>query len=131
MTYGCLGYLMRHEDCHKSPIPNLYVQIARWCNQQAFYKKMSFWEYTYRNQTYWEQTSGFDVPQEIKSFDEFMRDYESGYYEKEDKRGKVRKICKTLQTLLNTLEMFPEHREELLEMYNYKMQDLINPELWA
>ena len=60
-----------------------------------------------------------------------MRDYESGYYEKEDKRGKVRKICKTLQTLLNTLEMFPEHREELLEMYNYKMQDLINPELWA
>jgi hypothetical protein len=92
---------------------------------------MSFWEYTYRNQTYWEQTSGFDVPTEIKSFDEFMRDYESGYYEKEDKRGKVRKICKTLQTLLDTLEMFPEHREELLEMYNYKMQDLINPELWV
>ena len=63
MTYGCVGYLMRHEDYHDAPISNLYIQIARWCNQQAFYKKMSFWEYTYRNQTYWEQTAGFEVLQ--------------------------------------------------------------------
>ena len=130
MTYGCVGYLMRHEDYHDAPISNLYIQIARWCNQQAFYKKMSFWEYTYRNQTYWEQTAGFEVLQEIKSFEEFQRDYETGYYEREDSRGKVRKICKTLQTLLDTLEMFPEHREELLEMFNYKMSNLKNPLLW-
>ena len=91
---------------------------------------MSFWEYTYRNQTYWEQSAGFIVPQEIKSFEEFLRDFDSGYYEKEDSRGKTRKICKTLQTLLNVLEMFPEHREELLEMFNFKMQNLINPSLW-
>ena len=130
MTYGCVGYLMRHEDYHDAPISNLYIQIARWCNQQAFYKKMSFWEYTYRNQTYWEQTAGFEVLQEIKSFEEFQRDYETGYYEREDSRGKVRKICKTLQTLLDTLEMFPEHREELLEMFNYKMSNLKNPILW-
>lgn len=130
MTYGCVGYLMRHEDYHLAPVSNLYIQIARWCNQQAFYKKMSFWEYTYRNQTYWEQSAGFIVPQEIKSFEEFLRDFDSGYYEKEDSRGKTRKICKTLQTLLNVLEMFPEHREELLEMFNFKMQNLINPSLW-
>ena len=61
---------------------------------------------------------------------EFQRDYETGYYEREDSRGKVRKICKTLQTLLDTLEMFPEHREELLEMFNYKMSNLKNPILW-
>ena len=130
MTYGCVGYLMRHEDYHNAPISNLYLQIARWCNQQAFYKKMSFWEYSYRNQTFWEQGAGFEVLQPIKSFEEFQRDYETGYYEREDSRGKMRKICKTLQTLLDTLEMFPEHREELLEMFNYKMSNLINPQLW-
>jgi hypothetical protein len=26
--------------------------------------------------------------------------------------------------------MFPEHREELLEMFNYKMSNLMNPRLW-
>ena len=56
--------------------------------------------------------------------------YETGYYDREDSRGKVRKICKTLQTLLDTLELFPEHREELLEMFNYKMSNLKNPKLW-
>ena len=91
---------------------------------------MSFWEYSYRNQTFWEQGAGFTVLQPIKSFEEFQRDYETGYYEREDSRGKVPKICKTLQTLLNTLEMFPEHQEELLEMFNYKMSNLKNPKLW-
>ena len=52
-----VGYVMRHEDYHNSPLPNLYVQIARWCNQQAFYKKMSFWEFVYRNQSFWEETT--------------------------------------------------------------------------
>lgn len=130
MAYGCVGYLMRHEDYHQAPISNLYVQIARWCNQQAFYKKMSFWEFSYRNQTYWEQAAGFEVLHKIKSFDEFQRDYETGYYNRKDSRGKLRKICKTLQTLLDTLEMFPEYRRELLDMFNYKMSDLKDPKLW-
>lgn len=130
MQYGCVGYIMRHEDYHNAPISNLYIQIARWCNQQAFYKKMSFWEYTYRNQTYWEQVSGFEVVKPIKPYEEFLQDYETGYYDRINSRGKVRKICKTLQTLLDTLEMFPEHREELIEMFNYKMSHLKNPKLW-
>ena len=130
MQYGCVGYIMRHEDYHQAPIYNVYVQIARWCNQQAFYKKMSFWEYTYRNQTFWEQGAGFEVSQPIKPFEEFQRDYETGYYDKEDSRGKVRKISRTLQTLLDILEMFPDHKEELLEMFSYKMSNLKNPKLW-
>ena len=130
MQYGCVGYVMRHEDYHKAPIENFYIQIARWCNQQAFYKKMSFWEYSYRNQTFWEEQSGFDVPQKLKPFSEFERDLQSGYYEREDNRGKVRKISKPLQTLLDVLEMFPQHREELLEMFDYKMIKLKNPQLW-
>lgn len=39
MSYGCVGYVMRHEDYKKYEISNLYIQIARWCNQQQFYKK--------------------------------------------------------------------------------------------
>ena len=130
MQYGCVGYIMRHEDYHNSPIPNIYVQIARWCNQQAFYKKMSFWEYTYRNQTFWEQGAGFEVVKPIKSYEDFLRDYETGYYDREDSRGKVRKISRPLQTFLDVLDMFHEHREELLEMFNYKMSELKDPKLW-
>lgn len=130
MQYGCVGYVMRHEDYHKAPIENFYVQVARWCNQQAFYKKMSFWEYAYRNQTFWEEQSGFEVPQKIKQFADFERDLLAGYYGKEDKRGRVRKISRPLQTVLDVLEMFPEHREELLEMFDYKMENLRNPALW-
>ena len=130
MQYGCVGYVMRHEDYHKAPLENIYVQIARWVNQQQFYKKMSFWEYSYRNQTFWEQGAGFAVPQEIKPFDEFENDYNTGYYEREDARGKIRKISRPLQTVLDMLEMFPQHREELLEMFNYKLENLKDPRLW-
>lgn len=127
MTYGCVGYVMRHEDYHKAPLANIYVQIARWCNQQQFYKKMSFWEYCYRNQTYWEQNAGFEVEKLIKDYKLFLQDQKSGYYEKEDSRGKKRKICRTLQTALDILDMFPEHKVELLEMFDYKMSKLKNP----
>lgn len=130
MEYGCVGYVMRHADYHNAPIENIYVQIARWCNQQAFYKKMSFWEYAYRNQTFWEEGAGFEVPQKIKQFADFERDLQAGYYEKEDVRGKIRKISRPLQTVIDVLEMFPEHREELLEMFDYKMENLKDPRLW-
>jgi hypothetical protein len=63
-----------------------------------------------------------DVPN-IKSYEEFLVDYENGYYNDI-------KICKTLQTLLDFLERFGEHKEELLEMFNYKLKDLKDPNLW-
>lgn len=80
MQYGCLGYIMRHEDYHNHELSNIYVQIARWCNQPAFYKKMSFWEFCYRNQTFWEEhTLGLNVPP-LKSYEEFLEDFKKGYY---------------------------------------------------
>lgn len=124
MQYGCVGYVMRHEDYHKAPISNIYVQIARWCNQQAFYKKMSFWQFCYRNQSYWEETSlkKTDRPK-LKSFEDFVQDVRDGYYEQV-------KMCLPLRSLVSTLEMFPEHKEELVEMFNYKMDYLKDPTLW-
>ena len=52
MQYGCLPYIMRHENNKKSKYRSLYVQIARWCNQPQFLKKMSFREFCIANQNY-------------------------------------------------------------------------------
>ncbi len=124
MSYGCVGYVMRHEDYHKYEISNLYVQIARWCNQQQFYKKMSFWEFIYRNQSYWEEhTLKVTNRPAIKTYEEFMTDYNVGYYDKV-------KMCLPLQTVMHTLEKFSERKGELLEMFNYKMSELKNEALW-
>lgn len=124
MQYGCVGYVMRHQDYHSAPIANLYVQIARWCNQQQFYKKMSFWEFSYRNQSYWEEhTLGVCDRPQLMSFEQFEQDITRGYYDNV-------KMCLPLRTLRSVLEMFPEHRNELIEMFNYKMENLIDPSLW-
>ncbi len=128
MSYGCVGYVMRHEDYKQYEISNLYIQIARWCNQQQFYKKMSFWEFTYRNQSYWEEHSkGIKNRPPLKTFEEFETDLYNGYYGEGE--GQI-KMCLPLKTLMRTLDTFPEKREELLEMFNYKMENLINPQLW-
>ncbi|MBL4933213.1 hypothetical protein [Clostridium paridis] len=52
MRYGCLPYIMRHKNYKKSKYSGMYIQIARWCNQPQFYKKMSFREFCERNQFY-------------------------------------------------------------------------------
>lgn len=127
MQYKCVGYVMRHNDYHKAPVENFYVQVARWCNQQAFYKKQSFWEFCYRNQTYWEETSrGIVGRPRWVPFSDFEKDCQEGYYNKPGM-----KITRPVQTVLDVLNLFPEHRTELLEMFDYKMADLIDMSLWT
>ena len=129
MQYGCIGYIMRHEDYKNSPLPNMYVQIARWCNQQQFYKKMSLWEFCYRNQSFWEEQ--YLPPENIAgrpalmSFEDFEAELNNpdGHY-------KNIKLCKSLRTILEMLNMYPDKKKELLEMFNYKMSNLKNPSLW-
>ena len=125
MQYGCIGYVMRHEDYHNAPIANFYVQMARWCNQPAFYKKMSFWQYCYRNQSYWEQKMLKRQSPDQISFDKFEQRLKEGFYE----RGKM-KLCLPLKTLMAILELYPDHRKELLEMFNYKFSVLIDSKKW-
>jgi hypothetical protein len=50
MHYNCLPYVMRHERYLRSPFRNMYVEIARWCNQPNIFKKMSFREFCEANQ---------------------------------------------------------------------------------
>lgn len=126
MQYGCFGYVMRHADYLNHELSNIYVQIARWCNQPQFYRYMSFWEYCYRNQSFWEQkTRKLDVPNQI-SYEEFEERYKDGYYERDGN-----KLCKTMRTFVELLDKFPEHKTELLEMSHYKLKELVNPDLWA
>ncbi|MDD3140372.1 MAG: hypothetical protein PHX08_15565 [Lachnospiraceae bacterium] len=50
MKYGCTPYIMRYESYLQSHFKNIYIQLARWCNQPEFYKKKSFREYCIANQ---------------------------------------------------------------------------------
>ncbi len=125
MQYGCFGYVMRHADYEKHKLNNIYVQIARWCNQPQFYRYMSFWEYCYRNQSFWEQkTKKMDVPNQI-TFNEFEQRYRNGYYSQEGM-----KLCKTMQTLMDFIDSFPSHREDIICMMNYKLKELTDSQLW-
>lgn len=47
MYYGCLPYVMRHENYKNSPYKNIYTNIASWTNQPSFFKKMSFREFSF------------------------------------------------------------------------------------
>lgn len=52
MKYGCLPYIMRYESYKRSYFKDLYIQLARWCNQPRFFKKMSFREFCIANKDY-------------------------------------------------------------------------------
>ena len=52
MEFGCIPYIMRHEGYRNSYFKDLYIQIARWCNQPEFFKKKSFREYCIANKDY-------------------------------------------------------------------------------
>ena len=102
MRFGCLGYVMRHENYKHHELANIYVQIARWCNQPQFYKKMSFVEFVNRNQTYQEEKTG------------------------------NHNICKTVRTYRAFVEGMPnEYAAEFNRLFNMKFEQMIDPALWA
>lgn len=55
MQHQCLPYVMRYQNksfspWKKSKYKNLYIAIARWCNQPSIFKKMSFRQFCEANQ---------------------------------------------------------------------------------
>lgn len=52
MKYGSIPYLMRYEAYKTSKLKNIYIELARWCNQPNFFKKMSFRQFCVANQNY-------------------------------------------------------------------------------
>ena len=49
MKHRCLPYVMRYQRYAESPYKGMYINIARWCNQPAFFKKKSLREFVYMN----------------------------------------------------------------------------------
>ncbi len=49
MRYGCLPYVMRYDNWRYSKYAGMYITIARWCNQPAIFKKMSFRQFVEAN----------------------------------------------------------------------------------
>lgn len=45
MKYRCLPYIMRYESYKDSPMYGMYTNLAAWCNQPSFFKKMTFREF--------------------------------------------------------------------------------------
>ena len=123
MRYGCLPYIMRHEDYKKSPIPNIYVQIARWCNQPGFFRNLSFWQFCYKNQTFWEEHSLGRSPSGLKTYEEFIEDYHNGYYEQTG-------LSTPLRTVVDFLDKFKEHKQLFLSFFNMSFRQMIDPTLW-
>lgn len=52
MKYGSIPYIMRYESYKTSELKSIYIELARWCNQPNFFKKMSFREFCVANQSY-------------------------------------------------------------------------------
>lgn len=123
MRYGCLGYIMRHEDYKKAPISNIYVQIARWCNQPGFYRNLSFWQFCYKNQTYWEEHTLGIKHDRLKTYQEFLEDFKNGYYD--DK-----KICLPLKTVHDFLIKFSAHKDLFLKFFNMSFKEMTDSSLW-
>jgi hypothetical protein len=123
MRYGCLGYIMRHEDYKKAPMPNIYVQIARWCNQPGFYRNLSFWQFCYKNQTYWEEHTLGIKHDRLKTYEEFMVDYNNGYYNDVT-------MTTPLKSIFDFLNRFKEHKEIFLSFFNLSFKQMIDSTLW-
>lgn len=105
MEYGCLPYIMRFEEYNNSRFKNMYIQLARWCNQPSFFKKMSFRQYCVRNEEYHQGISDL-MPK--------------GKYNKKLKipKGHPRKdnYCSCYQTMLDFEDEFPDIAKKYFDL---------------
>lgn len=100
MSFGCLGYVMRHADYENHRLGNIYTQVARWSNQPQFYKKMSFEEFVLRNQSYQEENSSST------------------------------KTCKSLATYNEFKKTFADKWDQIEPLFKMKYESTINPANW-
>ena len=73
MELGSIPYIMRYEAYKKSPFRSLYIELARWCNQPNFFKKMSFREFCAANQRYKKDQSTYCSA--YQAMTDFEREY--------------------------------------------------------
>lgn len=105
MEYGCLPYIMRFEKYKDSRFKSLYTQLARWCNQPNFFKKMSFRQYCVRNEEYHQGIQDL-VPK--GKYNKKLK-IPKGYPRKE-------KYCSCYQTMLDFEAEFPEMAKKYFDL---------------
>lgn len=82
MIYGSIPYIMRYEAYKKSPYKNLYIELARWCNQPNFFKKKSFREFCIANQEYKKDKSkNCSAYQAMLNFEQKFPDIAKKYFD--------------------------------------------------
>lgn len=105
MEYGCLPYIMRFEEYNNSRFKSMYTQLARWCNQPSFFKKMSFRQYCVRNEEYHQGIQHLTP---------------KGKYNKKLKLPKRVKLkpnyCSCYQTMLNFEKEFPDIAKKYFDL---------------
>ena len=105
MEHGCLPYIMRFEEYNNSRFKSMYTQLARWCNQPGFYKKMSFRQYCVRNEEYHQGI------QDLTPKGKYNKKLKipKGYPKKD-------KYCTCYQTMLDFEEEFPEIAKKYFDL---------------
>lgn len=112
MEHGCLPYIMRFEEYNNSRFKSIYTQLARWCNQPGFFKKMSFRQYCVRNEEYHQGIQDL-VPK--GKYNKKLK-IPKGYPKKE-------KYCSCYQSMLDFEAEFPEIAKKY---FNLRFEEL-NP----
>lgn len=105
MEYGCLPYIMRFEEYNNSRFKSLYTQLARWCNQPSFFKKMSFRQYCVRNEEYHQGIQGLTPKGKYNKVLKMPK----GYPKKE-------KYSSCYQTMLDFEAEFPEIAKKYFDL---------------
>ena len=94
MEYGAIPYLMRYQNKNDSPwrrseYADMYIQMARWCNQQAVYKQTSFREFAERSQERHLTQGTLCAPMRaLSSFERKHPEIAKQYFDKKYKRFK-------------------------------------------
>lgn len=105
MEFGCLPYIMRFEEYNNSRFKSIYTQLARWCNQPSFFKKMSFRQYCVRNEEY-HQGIQYETPKGVYNRElKFPRDFTP-----------KKKFCSCYQSMIDFEQEFPEIANEYFDL---------------
>lgn len=78
LQYGCLPYLMRFQNKNETPwkeskYRELYITMARWCNQPSIVKKMSFRQFCEANQELKKDKT--ELCSSLRSLTEFEKEF--------------------------------------------------------
>lgn len=105
MEYGCLPYIMRFEKWKDSKFKDMYIQLARWCNQPSFFKKMSFRQFCVRNEEFHQGLNTGETNGHYNSEVIFPLEF-----------NRKAKYCSCYQTMLDFEKEYPKIAREYFDL---------------